>query len=66
MFDGNYYSYFIKNYENEIYTKDDDKLIELIKAEYNISNYLKNLEEKKPAPNSGSQRMPQKVVTQTN
>ena len=46
MYDENYYSYFIKNIENEIKTKDDKKIIELLKSNYDISNYLKKIKNK--------------------
>ena len=47
MYEGNYYSYFIKNVENGIWTKDDKAILELLKSEYSISNYIeKNIEKK--------------------
>lgn len=41
MYEGKYYSYFINNVENEIGTKDDPKILELLKDEYSISSYIK-------------------------
>lgn len=45
MYISNYYSYFIKNIENSIYTKDDDKILELLKKEYSVLNYIEKLAE---------------------
>lgn len=51
MYEGNYYSYFVKNIENGISTKDDIGIIELIKANYDVSHFLEHLGKGKPAPN---------------
>lgn len=51
MYESNYYSYFIKNVENNISTKDDDRILELIKSKYGIKSYI---EEKIEMPSSNS------------
>ena len=51
MYEFNYYSYFIKNVENNISTKDDDRILELIKSKYGIKSYI---EEKIEMPSSNS------------
>lgn len=40
MYEFNYYSYFIKNVENNISTKDDVRILELIKSKYSIKSYI--------------------------
>lgn len=43
MYEGNYYSYFIKNIQNSILTNNDLNIKELIKSKYCVSNFLKEL-----------------------
>lgn len=40
MYQGNYYSYFIRNLENGILTRDDSHVIQLIREKYNINHYI--------------------------
>lgn len=40
MYHGKYYSYFINNHKNNIYTKDDPIILQLIKDKYCISKYI--------------------------